>query len=75
MAALVLARITVVAVTVFLYRHQAYQCNVSMVLKDWKTGRELKSNKVNDLGKQISGKAEKTYGDAREVVKDTNKYS
>jgi uncharacterized protein YjbJ (UPF0337 family) len=27
------------------------------------------------VGKQISGKAEKTYGDAKEVVKDANKPS
>jgi hypothetical protein len=39
-ATLMLIRITIVAVTVFLYRHQAYQCNVSMVLKGWKMGRE-----------------------------------
>lgn len=35
----------------------------------------IKEQQVNDLGKQLSGKDEKTFGDAKEVVKDANKYS
>jgi len=32
-----------------------------------------KEQQVKGLGKQISEKAEKTYGDAKEAVKDANK--
>ena len=35
----------------------------------------IKEQQVNDLGKQLSGKDEKTFGDAKEAVKDANKYS
>ena len=33
-----------------------------------------KEQQVKGLGKQISGNAEKTYGDAKEVVKDSIKH-
>jgi len=32
-----------------------------------------KEQEAKGLGKQISGKAEKMYGDAKEVIKDANK--
>ncbi len=32
-----------------------------------------KEQQVKGLGKQISGKAEKKLGDAKEVIKDSNK--
>jgi len=54
----VLTHITIIA-TVFLYRHQAYQCNVSMVLKDWKIGLELKKNKSTISAKKYQEKAKK----------------
>ncbi len=34
-----------------------------------------KQQQVKGLGKQISGNAEKSYGDAKEIVKDSNKHS
>ncbi len=34
-----------------------------------------KEQQAKGLGKQISGHAEKTYGDAKEVIKDVNKHS
>ena len=34
-----------------------------------------KEQQVKGLGKQISGKAEKKLGDAKEIVKDSNKHS
>ena len=32
-----------------------------------------KEQQVKGLGKQISGNAEKSYGDVKEVIKDSNK--
>ena len=32
-----------------------------------------KEQQAKGLGKQISGNAQKIYGDAKEVIKDTNK--
>ncbi len=32
-----------------------------------------KQQQVKGLGKQISGNAEKSYGDAKEIIKDSNK--
>jgi uncharacterized protein YjbJ (UPF0337 family) len=34
-----------------------------------------KEQQVKGLGKQISGKAEKAYGDAKEAIKDASKPS
>jgi len=34
-----------------------------------------KEQQTKGLGKQISGNAEKTYGNAKEVVKDANRSS
>lgn len=34
-----------------------------------------KEQQIKGLSKQVSGKTEKTYGDAKEVVKDTAKHS
>ncbi len=34
-----------------------------------------KQQQVKGLGKQISGNAEKSYGDAKEIVKDADKHS
>ncbi len=34
-----------------------------------------KQQQVKGLGKQISGNAEKSYGDAKEIVKDSQKHS
>jgi uncharacterized protein YjbJ (UPF0337 family) len=33
-----------------------------------------KEQQVKGLGKQISGSTEKTYGDAKEVIKDSSKH-
>lgn len=32
-----------------------------------------KEQQAKGLGKQISGKAEKTYGDVKEIIKDSSK--
>ena len=32
-----------------------------------------KAQQVKGLGKQISGNVEKSYGDAKEIIKDSNK--
>jgi Domain of unknown function (DUF1840) len=35
----------------------------------------MNKDQFKGLGKQLSGNAEKTYGDAKEVIKDANKHS
>jgi uncharacterized protein YjbJ (UPF0337 family) len=34
----------------------------------------MNKDQFKGLGKQISGKAERTYGDANEVIKNANKH-
>jgi len=34
-----------------------------------------KEQQIKGLGNQISGKTEKAYGDAKEIIKDANKHS